>query len=212
MRLAVLLACLMARPVLADIDVPEKIQSPPAAIVAEAIVDIPEEAEHKGEWGILGSGEANLIRVDDKTVHVWADPGSYTISYRGMWVDFENREFDYLNETARFEVFSEKPDPPPPEERWGVIVEETGRRTPEQAALWSDLVQSTTLHDVVLVDQDSEAESVRKYVSVARELVESDDADLPILVVASSDDGAVVDVMECPRSVAEIKEVLGFDE
>lgn len=211
MRLAVLLACLMACPVLAGIDVPEKIQTP-AAIVAKANVDIPDEAKHKGEWEISGPGEANFIRVDDKTVHIWADPGLYTISYRGMWVDFENREFDYLNETARFEVTSEKPDPLPPAKRWGVIVEETGRRTPEQAALWSDLVQAVTLHDVVLVDQDSEAESVREYVSVARDLVEADDANLPILVVVTPDDGSVVNVMECPQSVAEIKEALGLDE
>ena len=90
-----LLILLMASPAWAGINVPEEIKSPPEPIVATVDAEIPDGAQSKGKWGISGTGEANIIEVNDTTIHIWAEPGTYTLEYTGMWVDFENKMFDF---------------------------------------------------------------------------------------------------------------------
>jgi len=99
------------------------------------------------------------------------------------------------------------PDPQPtPGATWGIIVEETSERTPEQARVYSNLRQRVTLNQVLLLDQDKPGPA-EKYVQAAREA----DAPLPVLVAISAD-GEIVSVQACPMDVATILEVCGIDE
>jgi len=102
-----------------------------------------------------------------------------------------------------------EPDPDPtPGELWGLIIEETEQRTPEQAALWSELTRDTTPQELLIVDQDS-TESLARYQEAAAEFVDGGHA-WPVLLAISAADGSVVDVSECPATAAEIKQELGL--
>lgn len=115
MRLTSIALLLLATPVLAEINVPAEIQSPPNPIVATVDAEIPDGAQSKGKWEITGDAEAQLIEDGDHQVYAWAQPGTYTISYTGMWVDFEAKAFDFIDEEASLTVTAkDSPDPPPP--------------------------------------------------------------------------------------------------
>lgn len=99
----------------AEIDVPETVKSPPTPIVATVDAAIPAGAQSKGKWEVDGSAEARLIEDGDDKVYIWAQPGTYILSYTGMWVDFEAKQFDFIDEEAEFKVTTEdSPDPPDP--------------------------------------------------------------------------------------------------
>jgi hypothetical protein len=99
------------------------------------------------------------------------------------------------------------PDPQPtPGATWGIIVEETSERTPEQAQVYSRLRQQVQLNQVLLLDQDNPGPAER-YVQVARESGHA----LPVLVAISAD-GEVVSTQPCPMDVGAILEACGIDE
>ena len=145
---------LCAAPVLAGINVPAEVRSPPDPIVASVDADIPEGAQSKGLWGISGTGEAALVEVGDG-VHIWAQPGTYTLEYRGMWVDFDAKEFDFIDERAEIKVYvgdepgpdpkpDPDPDPQPTEHLTVVIIEDVSARD----ELPYGQVQAMTLPDI----------------------------------------------------------------
>lgn len=115
MRLTTLiLLAVLTSPLVAEIDVPEEIQSPPNPIVATVDADIPEGAQSKGRWEIEGGAEAQFIKANGNTVYIWAQPGEYVLSYTGMWVDFDAKTFDFIEEQASVLVTTEDtPDPDP---------------------------------------------------------------------------------------------------
>lgn len=196
---------------------------PHEPITASLEATYPDGARVDGGWESSTAKIRTAGALDQ--AHVWAPPGKHSLRFLGVWlqtrevtIDGETvqilQDFGFLREQATFEVTEydgpDPPPPPPPDERRGIIIEETSERTPEQASLWSRLTRATTIHELLIVDQDSSAESLEIYQQAAREYLRKSGAALPVLVVVSSDDGSVVDVMECPETVDAIKQELGL--
>jgi len=201
----------------AEIDVREQYE-PHQPIVATVDASIPDGARIKGGW----SCETAELRScgDPNEVHVWAAPGEHVLIYSGVWVQSRDVtidgetfpvlvDFGQVDDRAKFQVGRSDPPPPPPPpgDRWGIIVEETTERTAEQAELWLDLRQRLELNELLIIDQDSQSQSVRKYVQAAREANQP----LPVLVVVSEDSGEVVEAIQAPDTVDGVLEELGRD-
>jgi hypothetical protein len=102
-------------------------------IVAKINTVIPEGAEIRGPgWIPPDAAKVRVLPTDSATLHIWADPGTYTLRYKIMWVSFRARTFkdgdgneitineyigsDYVEESAEFRVLGtvDPPDPPDP--------------------------------------------------------------------------------------------------
>lgn len=169
---------------------------------------IPDGAKVDGGWRC----DTAEIRPgqDASTVHIWAAPGEHRITYQGAWVQTVDKTIDgetlpiligfgFLNEQATFRVGpppDPPPPPPPPGPRVGVIVEETTRRTADQAALWIRLRQKADRDQLKIVDQDLATDETRPYVQAARE----SGLPLPVLVVGS-ESGEILRVVPVPPTV-----------
>jgi hypothetical protein len=101
--------------------------------VAKINTVIPEGAEIRGPgWIPPDAAKVRVLPTDSATLHIWADPGTYTLRYKIMWVSFRARTFkdgdgneitineyigsDYVEESAEFRVLGtvDPPDPPDP--------------------------------------------------------------------------------------------------
>lgn len=166
-----------------------------------------------GKWVVFQSDPFRPVQptlVNDGKGVIWqGDAGQYGVIY------FPSGDEQPLVRVVELGADSPDPDPdpdpppPPPDDRWGIIVEETADRTPEQAALWSRVTRQTTLRELMIVDQGSQAASLDPYLDAVESHVR-EGGSLPALVVISSDDGSVIDVLDCPDTVDSIKEVLGL--
>jgi hypothetical protein len=139
-----------------------------------------------------------------RTIHIWAPPGSYTVELitTRLQIDWEKKTWQFLQDehTAAIVVKGVGPDPgpdppvPPPGQRWALVVEETGQRTPQQAALLTKL-RSEYQSRLVIADKDSTASKLRPYISKVPATIP-----LPVLVVASMD-GVIIRVVALPQTV-----------
>jgi len=184
-------------------------------IVATLADIVPEGAKLDCNWRLTG-GE--FVRVDGRTIHIWAAPGRHVLTARGYWlltkriVLPDGQEFDALlgfgqiDHEAEFVVTggSPVPPPPPPGPRWAVILEETSERTPQQAALWGQIRKEFKSGPKVLI-LDDDSPDAAAYLRPANAVPR------PALVVFALDGAeAVVSAVPCPQTLAEIKQVLGL--
>lgn len=200
----------------AQITVPAQV-NPYEPIVAQvAFKDIPTGARTRGAISIsdavwLPAGEAD-------TYHIWAAPGSHTVTAEGLWVLTRDVkvgdetlpvlvDFGSYRYTATFTVGPapgpDPPDPPPPPPgtRWALVVEESGQRTPSQANLWVALRRELPSQRLLIVDRDSAAPSLAKLLAS----VSSSDS-LPVLLVVQGD--VVLRKIPMPATVQAVKEAI----
>ena len=207
--LACLLALLAAANSHAQIVVPATIEAH-KPLVATLSDPIPEGAAIELTWRVEG-GE--FLPLDGRSVHIWAAPGAHKITARGYWLLTkrvtlpDGQAFDALlgfgqiDHEATVTVGGPSPPPPPPGKAWGVILEETSERTPQQAALW---LQARTAFKsgpkfLILDDDSPDAAPYLRHASALPR---------PALVVLA-DDGALVSAAPCPMTLDAIKKALG---
>ena len=189
-------------------------------IVARLTNPIPEGAQIQGGWQTPGI--KTLPAPEPWSLHVWAAPGSHTLSFRGVWIKTTPitlpdgtvvqvlQGFGFLDETARFTVKGGGPDPgpnpppPPPPSRLGVvIIEDAEART----SLPYGQVQSMTLPDIRelasvfrLVDKDNPGASLAPWIALAKSY--------PWLVLHDVDTGRVVWQGSVPLTAAAMRTLL----
>jgi len=173
-------------------------------------LNVPPGALVRGSWSISG-GES--VQCDADTVHIWAPPGTYTVTASGVWVltrlvKIEGQEvpilvdFGQYSESAKFTVSGGTPPVPPPVpgNRWGMIVEETAIRSPAQAALFLQVRQVFARDFLPIVDRSDYPSKWSRYVGAAG-------SSLPALVVIAAD-GSIVRSVKCPATVEALKQEL----
>lgn len=209
--IAVLLVLVLAHAAHAEITVPATIAPYKPIVAVLKTANVPPGAQVRGTWSVTGG---DLVQVQADTVHVWAPPGTYTVTASGVWVLTEPVEvngktipvlidFGQYSESATFTVGGVVPPvpPPTPSKAWGVILEETRERTPQQAALWLKVRSEFQAGPKLLIlDQDSP--DAAAYLSAVGGL------SLPVLLVCN-ESGQVVSSAACPTTLAAIKKALG---
>ncbi len=216
-----------------------------APIVATYRPTIPEDAQLQITWTV--DAPAQLVTVPPATVHVWAPPGLYSLSIRGLWtktrtVTVEGKPaqllegMGLLDDRATFTVEAtapptpQPPTPPPtpptpakPAHVSAVIIEETSKRTPAQAAAIFDAGlqdwAKTRGHQVYVFDKDldpdkpTETPDDPKTASAAPPKApdkfkpffqSARDKPLPRLVIAETGATAVTVDVPCPETAAAI--------
>jgi hypothetical protein len=222
---------------------------PNAPIVATYRPTIPEDAQLQITWTI--DAPAQLVTVPPATVHVWAPPGLYSLSVRGLWtktrtVTVEGKPaqllegMGLLDDRATFTVEATAPpapQPPPqpptppapakPAHVSAVIIEETAKRTPAQAAAMLDSGlqdwAKTRGHQLYVFDKDLDPDKTadpgdpdkpgaaappkapdkfKPFFQSAR------DKPLPRLVIAETGATAVTVDVPCPETAAAIRDVI----
>ena len=210
MRLfAAVLLWLTAATAHAQITVPAQVDAhqPIVAVLAE---NIPDGAKLEYAWRVTGG---DFLEVDGKTIHVWAAPGNHTITARGYWILTkrvtmpDGQEFDALlgfgqfDHSADFKVGGTVPPVPPPHppgNRWPFIVEESSRRTTQQAALWQQ-VRLAFKSKYAIEDRDNPSSAYKAYFAAASAV------QLPALVVVAAD-GSIVSAVPCPETLDGIRQ------
>jgi len=92
-------------------------------LVASVDAEIPAGAQFKGGWEIeCESGPVCKASWEPlakaNTIGIWAPAGLYTVKFSGMWVHWEQQEFDFIQLEASVKVGT--PVPPPPEGPWRI--------------------------------------------------------------------------------------------
>jgi hypothetical protein len=180
---------------------------------------IPEGAQVQGGWQLPTAKSEPA----PEGLHIWAKPGTHTVSYRGVWIKTVPvtladgtvvqvlEGFGFLDESATFTVKGgddddDDPDPPPPPPvtRLGVvIVEDAEART----SLPYGQVQSMTLPDLReiperfrLVDKDNPAPGLAPWIALARSH--------PWLILHDVASGRVVWQGVVPSTAADMRALL----
>ena len=208
-----LLMCSVAS---AQITIPAQ-NDPYTIIAAKLTAAIPSGAQIQGGWS---APTADLIQGCLPTeAYLTGPPGSHLVSFRGAWL--QTREivlegekvqilqgFGFLDFEQEFAIGDSpgpkpkpKPDPTPLDQRWALIVEETSERTPAQGNLWVLLRKSFGLSSLLIVDKDSQADSLSAPLLAVRE----SGLKLPVLVVLDKQD-KIIRVAECPTTLQGVEE------
>lgn len=199
----------------ADISVPVSTPEYQPIVATLATSDLPEGARCRGVWEC---STASILEVDARTVHVWAAPGKHILVAMGTWVQTEDVDgrpvlvdFGFYRFLAAFTVTGKDPSPDPqptptPKAVWALIVEETQERTPAQNRLLHQLRQAYPLHRMLIVDDDAQAPSLRRYIdAIPPEVPE------PALIVVRADDtGSIVRIVPLPTTLEGFQKEMGW--
>jgi hypothetical protein len=184
---------------------------PHAPIVATLSLDgVPAGAQIRGGWQ-CSSGCAYLDGAEKHQVHIWAPPGTHTLSASGVWVLTEPVEiagkqvqvlvdFGQYSYSAQFQVGQgddqpqPNPTPTPGKLTWVVVIEESGQRTPQQAVVISQLREwcRANKHPMLLIDKDSVGPDGRtpSYLASYLQILQRDGISVPaLLAVLEGRDG-----------------------
>jgi len=183
--------------------------------------NIPPGAVLSGGWQV-GPG-LDFAPTGENAIIWTGNPGKHVQSFAGYWVlvgpeitvkDINGVEqkfkpylgSGYVNESREVEVKGSDPPMPPPGTSWGLILEETGDSSPAWARLRVNLrktYQSSDKH-LLILDQSNLPLSLEKLAQTVRA------ANLPLPVLALvGEDGEVVKVMECPKTVEGVQKEVG---
>ena len=115
--------------VLGQIQVPKETEDR-HPVIATIQARIPDKATIEGP-GWRASEGVRFVEVDRYTIHIWADPGEHQLTYKVMWVWFEDFTFTdgsgksitikqymghgYVEEKADFKILGEVTPPPQPD-------------------------------------------------------------------------------------------------
>ena len=197
-----------------DIDCPAtaKVHEPVVAVVAPT--DVPDGARLRGSFTVA---TGLFIPCGDNTYHLWLPPGRHLLRARGVWIltrdvlvdgqtlpvliDFGSYDYEHV-----IVVGDPSPDPPPvppvpPGERWAVVWEETGERTPQQASLYVALRKEFQNDRLLILDVSQlppKWEAWRAKLAPAQSL--------PALMVVAGNQ--LVRVVPLPSSVSAVKEAI----
>ena len=206
----------------AKIDVPDKVDRDTLVLATVEPSAIPPVAEgERVQTTVLvtvSEGADIWTPPNSATTAIVAPPGTYKITANIVWVKIKtvtigDQTFDTFlglgqyQETAQFTVEGEQgPDPPnpvptPPGEKWMVIIEESSKRTPEEANLYIKIRQSGVPR-VLIADQHDDSERIRQYVDLI-----PDGAYLPRAVVVDKD-GKLVTQVPLPGTIEGIRALL----
>ena len=213
------------------IDVPPEL-NPYDPVIATVDAVIPDGATFDGGWDV--SDGARMAPGVGNTVHVWAKPGTYTLSFSGLWIHLKEVKFkdgdgneitimsylghDYINDKANFTVLGgTEPDPilPQPTGKKQLVffvAEEDLESLPsgQQAILTSlsvrkDLADRGHVFSQVIDDDQIKQGVSAKWLPFIK--VVSGDT-LPRVAMAPVDGGAVEDY-PLPATYDELLKLLG---
>lgn len=196
-----------------QIDVPDQ-SEPYKPIVATVDANIPDDAQVRGGWSV--SNDVAFLPAPSGAAHLWAPPGTHTVSYRGVWVltkevqvDGEALpvliDFGVVDLSADFRVADPDPEPDPepdPDPTPGpirslqvTVVAESAQRTAQQAVLLYQLRQWCAARGVPFFasDPDATGPDGRRpaWLQSYLEACQAQDVPLPAIVaLVERDDGS----------------------
>lgn len=225
---------LLGGPAFGQITIPESVPKG-TELTATVQANVPPGATFDGGWSIScddGCPATYRELKEPNAIGIWSTKvGVYSITYSGYWVlvgpeitvvdvDGVEQKFQpYLgsgrvSETAIFEITGVDDDDGDDDDgdddtvaAWGLILEETGDRTSE----WNNRVRALRAefdrmdYRLLIMDETKLPSSLTDI----KNYVDASGLDLPVLV-AASDEGVAIKVVECPDSVDGVKEELGL--
>ena len=217
LSLAILFCTLIYATSFAQITVPEETQRD-TPIVATIAIDMPEGAEFDGQW-VLDEG-ATFLPVKDGVIHIWAAPGDHKVVFNGVWIDFENRKFKFVNLNAPYKVLGgvdpdPTPDPTPgpvgPKQMMFFVISNDLDQLPlGQRVILTSLNVRKNLEDkghkfLLVVDDGQINEGVpSEYLAWIKA---AKDKDLPLIAIAPKEGGKIV-TYPMPKDYKELLELL----
>jgi hypothetical protein len=116
---SILCTILLCTPVFAQIKVPDKVDSY-KPVIAESTTDAQVYVwqVRLATKTVTWNTDSPIVRIsvnNNKTQHIWAEPGKYEVNLTAINVDWEKKEITYNEHFAQFEVLDRSaPDPPVP--------------------------------------------------------------------------------------------------